>query len=471
MGIVETFQGDISAALRRAAIVDAGRPPRFSAAHVVQFTGTLLVGAALLVGSVVVSSVLGVVGTAAIVGALRRNPSVPEPEVDGHFDDQTGLALGSALPIVVRDEQAMASLTGRIGVLFVDVHGATSRLRRGDERGANALMSMIIHRLEGHAWAYPIGGSFSPMFFLESPSTIVIVRRDLLGDQSNQWLTERLLAEASTPMPWEGGVIRPEISIGGATGPVADAPALVNLASLARRDARAGGAGTVTIRSLERDRRTPSHPIEVVSGDRRTPLGILFETSDPGSRVGIFEHLASLRMTLNRAVLALAESGARPLISASVTALSHPAVATDMIQRAAAAGVAGRVGLLLPPDFPATADHRAVDSVEKLHEAGFLVIADRRERGDHLKVLPFAPIDVVMVDPDFNDLGTGSQAEKALFASARDRHAGLAYARTSVSADAVESLFASPAPIEGAKRLNQGGRPDHLAKAGMTGGR
>ena len=486
MDSVETVQGDISAALRRAAIVDAGRPPRFAATHVLQLVGTLLVGIALLVGSVVASVVLGVIGTAAIAVALRRNPSVPEPEVDEHFDAQTGLALGSALPIVVRDEQTMASLTGRIGILIVDVHGAARCLRRGDERSANALMSMIIHRLEGHAWAYPIGGSFSPMFFLESPTTIVIVRRDLLGDQSNQWLTERLLTEASAPMPWEGGVIRPEISIGGATGPVADAPALITLASLARRDARAGGAGTVSMRSLERDRRTPNHPIEVVASDRTTPLGILFESSDPGSRVGIFEHLASLRTTLNRAVLALAESGARPLISASVTALSHPAVASDMIQRAAAAGVAGRVGLLLPPDFPTTADHRAVDSVEKLHDAGFLVIVDRRERADHLKSLPFAPIDVVMVDPDFNDLDTGSQAEKALLASARERRVGLAYARTSVRADAMEPLFSeagsapsvhtpartpSPVPTEGAKRLNQGGRPDHLAKAGVTGGR
>ncbi|MEM9466954.1 MAG: hypothetical protein AAGA90_16395 [Actinomycetota bacterium] len=468
MDIAGAKQGDISAALRRAAIVDAGRPPTFSAAHVLQFVGTLALGVALLLGHLIASIAVGLAGAAAIAVALRRNPGVPEPEVDDHFDERTGLPLASALPIVVRDDQAMASLTGRVGVLVLDVHGAAARLRRGDERTAAALMSMIIHRLEGHAWSYPLGGSFSPLFFLEAPSTIVIVRRDLLGDQSNQWLTERLLDEVSTPMPWEGGVVRPEISIGGATGPVADGPALVTLAALARRDARAGGAGTVTIRSLERDRRAPKHPIEVVAADHSTPLGVLFESSDPGSRVGIFEHLASLRTTFNRAVLALADNGARPLIGASVTALSHPAAATDMIQRASAAGVAGRVGLVLPPDFPTTPDHRAVDNVEKLHQAGFLVIADRREAIDHLKTLPFAPIDVVMVGPDFNDLGTGSQAERALLNAAHERHAGLAHARIPVQAEAVELPSSL---LEGAKRLNQGGRPDHLAKAGVTGGR
>ena len=467
MDIAGTKQGDISAALRRAAIVDAGRSPRISPAHVLQFVGTLLIGVALLLAHPVASIGLGVAGAAAIAVALRRNPLIAEFEVDEHFDERTGLALGSALPTVVRDDQAMASLTGRLGVLMVDVHGATSRFRRGDERSANALMSMVIHRLEGHSWSYPIGGSFSPLFFLESPTTIAIVRRDLLGDQSNQWLTERLLAEISAPMPWEGGMLRPEISIGGATGPVTDGPALVTLAALARRDARAGGAGTVTIRSLEAPRRAPKRPIEVVADDHQTPIGIVFESSDPGSRVGIFEHLASLRTTFSRAVLALADSGARPLIAASVTALSHPAAATDMIQRATAAGVAGRVGLVLPADFPTTPDHRAVDNVEKLHQAGFLVIADRRETVDHLKTLPLAPIDVVMVGPDF-DLGTGSQAGRALLTAARERHAGLAFARTSVHVDATELLSSL---LEGAKRLNQGGRPDHLAKAGVAGGR
>jgi hypothetical protein len=463
-----TRQGDISAALRRAAIVDVTGPPRFTAGHVLQLIGTLLLGIALLLGHLVASIAVGLVGAAAIGAALLRAPSVPEPEVDEYFDERTGLPLASALPIVVRDEHAMVSLTGRVGILILDVHGAAARFRRGDDRGANALMSMVIHRLEGHSWSYPLGGSFSPLFFLDSPSTIVILRRDLLGDQSNQWLAERLLDEISTPMPWEGGFVRPEISIGGATGPVADGPSLVSLAALGRRDARAGGPGTVTIRGLERDRRAPSNPVEVVATDGTTPIGILFESSDPGSRVGIFEHLASLRTTFNRGVLALAENGARPLIGASVTALSHPAAASDLIQRAVSAGVDGRVGLVLPADFPTTPDHRAVENVEKLHRAGFLVIADRREAIDHLKTLPFAPIDVVMVGPDFDDLGTGSQAERALLDAARECHAVLAHARTSVRPE-VPTLPSSL--LEGAERLNQGGRPDHLAKAGPTGGR
>ena len=468
MDIDATKQGEIIAALRRAAIVDAGSTRRLSAAHLLQFAGTILLGVALLLGHLVASLALGLGGALALAIALRRNPSSPEPEIDGHFDERSGLALASALAVVVRDDQATASLTGRIGVLVVDVHGAASRFRRGDDRAAEALMSVILHRLEGHSWAYPIGGSFSPLFFLESPSSIVIVRRDLLGDQSNQWLTERLLHEIAAPVPWNGGVIRPEISIGGATGPVADGPALVTLANLARRDARAAGAGTVTIRGLERDRRTTKQPTEVVAADGTTPIGILFEAADPGSRVGIFEHLATLRTTFNRAVLALADTGARPLIPASVTALSHPAAAIDMIQRATAAGVAGRVGLVLPPDFPTTADHRAVDNVEKLHQAGFLVVADRRETVDHLKTLPFAPIDVVMVGPDFNDLGTGSQAERALLNATRERRADLALARTRVPAEAIGSASVL---LDRAQRLNQGGRPAHLAKAGVTGGR
>ncbi len=484
MDQVETKQGDIATALRRAAIVESDRPETIAAAHVLQLIGTVLLGAALMIGSIEISVPMGVAGAVALAVALLRSPTVPEPEVDEHFDERTGFALASALPIVVRDEQSMASLTGRAGVLVLDVNAAAARFRMGEDAAGRAVMTAIVHRLQGHAWAYPIGGSFSPLFFLEAPSTIVVVRRDLLGDQSNQWLAERLLDELSAPVPWAGGTIAPELSIGGATGPVGDGPALVTLAALARRDARAGGPGTVTIRQLDREQRTPNAPTEIVAADSGAPVGILFDAADPGSRVGIFEHLASLRTTFNRAVLALADTGSRPLIAASVTALSHPAAATDLIQRASAAGFAGRVGLVLAPDFPSTLDHRAVENVERLHQAGFLIIVDRREPIDHLKTLPLAPIDLVMVAPDFNDLGTGSPAERALLVSIDDRRAGLATPRTPVPGDVIDSrrlasLQASipgfqateDSLLEGAERLNQGGRVAHLAKAGVPHGR
>ena len=467
MDIAATQQAEISAAIRRAAIVDSDRRRPFSVTHLLQFVGTLFIGVALLLAEPTFSIGLGAVGAGAITVALCRNPSTSDSEVDRYFDESTGLALASALPMVVRDEQAMASLTGRVAVLMVDVHGATSRLRRGDERGASALMTMVLHRLEGHSWASPIGGSFSPLFFLETPATIVIVRRDLLGDQSNQWLTERLLDDISKPLPGRSGPLQPDISIGGATGPVSDGPSLVTLAALARRDARAGGVGSVTVRALEAPRRVRRHPIEVVADDRQTPIGLFFESSDPGRRVGIFEHLASLRATFHHAVRSVADTGARPLIAASVTALSHPAAATDLMQRATAAGGAGRVGLVLPADFPTNPGHRAVGTVEKLHRAGFLIVADRREMIDHLKTLPFVPIDVVMVGPEF-DLGTRSKAGWALLDAVRERHAAVVFARTSVQVDAIEMPLALS---EGAYRLNQGGRPDHLAKAGSSVGR
>ena len=112
MDIDATKQGEIIAALRRAAIVDAGSTRRLSAAHLLQFAGTILLGVALLLGHLVASLALGLGGALALAIALRRNPSSPEPEIDGHFDERSGLALASALAVVVRDDQATASLTG-----------------------------------------------------------------------------------------------------------------------------------------------------------------------------------------------------------------------------------------------------------------------------------------------------------------------------------------------------------------------
>lgn len=469
---------EVVAALQRAVAADAS--PRVSAGHVLQLIGTAMVGIALVFSSALVGIVLGVTGAIAMAVALRLTPGASVPTTDLHTDAGTGFPTASALPIVLRDDRVITTLTGRLSVLILDVQSAAACHDEGDRAAGEAVLRTVLHRLETHTWAYPIGDSFGPLLFRDGPSTIVVVRRDVLGEQSNEWFAERLLDAIAEPIPWADRSIDPAIAIGGATGPANEGPAIAALATMTRRDARATGR-TVTIRRLHRRRSEPSPPIEVAAAGHHGSVGVFFAPADLGSRVGIFEHLAALRSTFSHALGMVQESGVRPLVATSVIALSHPAAASDLIHRASDAGMAGRVGIVLPPDFPVDPGHRAAETVAQLARAGFLIVIDRRDSADYLISLPHCPIDLVMVDLDFNELGGGSPAERALLDAADARHAGLAHARMSVRAGAPEPVpvpatTSLPAPErhllrQGMNGPGHGGRLAHLAKAGATSGR
>jgi len=378
----------------------------------------LLVAVAVLAVGLVVQDVWTIggsvlVGSAALFIGMR--PSGPDNvPLEQFFDAATGLPNGSALPVVVDDERAMVSLTGRVAVLVIDIAAARELVTVGDQATADALVAAVLGRLEGQALVYATGGSFSSLLFREDEGSLVMIRRDVLGDESNQWLADLALEAVKPPVRLEGRTIRPGIAIGGAAGAASEAAALVATAFLARTEARQCGPGTVIVRSLEPAVSMPVRGIDLVVPGASTALGRWYRDADMSPRVGIFEHLGGLRMALGKAIDATVADGPIPFVRASVTSLCHPRAVAQLTQRVQEAEMSGRVGIVLGPDFPAAWTHRAVQAVAELHAAGFRVAVDRIAPGSRVRALPHCPIDTVIVGTDLALRPPSSAIDRAL---------------------------------------------------------
>ena len=339
-----------------------------------------------------------------------------------YFDERTGLPLVSTLPIVLADQNTMASLGGRVSVLALEIGAAVELHDDGDDDAALAVLATVLHRLHSDALLYSGTGAFSPMIFLDEPGTLVVVRRDVLGDESSYWLAERTLRELNTPDRCRRSSYRTERHRrrrhrierrGGRPGP--EGPDRPQRGPFRRTRHRGGphdrpdrdGPGRrcgarrrfdrCRARPLVRHarrRRLPGRHLRAVRGPRHDP--------HPGDR-GHPRHRE------------------RPFIEVSATALANPRAVSELISRVAAAGLRGRVGLVLPADFPTAVRHRAVQAVSDLHAAGFYVVADRTEPWSRLRSLPECPVDGVVVGTDLALGAPTSAADRALLEAIVER--------------------------------------------------
>ena len=475
--LAEQEHADVVASLRRHHATQLADSSRLSVFQLIQLAAVALLAAGLIAGVVLLSVGGAVLGSLALALSLRGEATAEDP-LAADFDELTGLPLASTLPIVLHDPHVMASLGGRVSVLALEVGAAVDLADAGYHDAMAAVRASVLHRLQSDSLLYSGTGAFSPLIFLDSPGTLLVVRRDVLGDESDYWLAERTLRELDKPVAFGERRIAPDVVAGGATGPVADAGALVPMALLARNEARRGGAGTTVLRTLDRTPATPVDGAELVVASNDVVLGRWFGMPDAGSRVGIFEQFGTLGMTLNRAIEATRTDGSVPFIGVSATALANPRSVAELISRATAADLRGRVGLVLPPDFPTAPGHRAVRAVADLHAAGFYVVADRIELWSRLRELPGCPIDAVLVGPDLALGAPSSAADRAMLEATVERQCSLIHSRPALPAERPldSSVLDAVAGLAGpgsdrSSRPNEGGRSAHPATAPATSAR
>lgn len=476
----EQEHADVVASLRRHQAAQHADSPRLSVFQLIQLAAVAVLATGLVTGVVFLSVAGGVLGSLALALSLRSEDVDHDP-LAASFDPLTGLPLASTLPIVLHDPQVMASLGGRVSVLALDIGAAVDLAAAGYHDAMTAVRAGVLHRLQSDSLLYSGTGAFSPLVFLDEPGTLLVVRRDVLGDESDYWLADRTLRELDKPVSLGERQIAPDVVAGGATGPVCDAAALVPMALLARTEARRGGGGTTVLRTLDRTPTSPVDGAELVVASNDIVLGRWFGMPDAGPRVGIFEQFGTLGMTLSRAIEATSADGSVPFIGVSATALANPRSVAELVARASAADLRGRVGLVLPPDFPTAPGHRAVRAVADLHAAGFYVVADRIELWSRLRDLPSCPIDAVLVGSDLALGAPASPADRALLEATVQRQCSLVHSRTALPAersldssvlDAVAGLSGPVGPdSDRSQRPNVGGRSDHPATAPATPGR
>ena len=385
--------------LRRSRALE-DRPQR-TRSHATKLIAIICLGLGLVtdqIGLLVMTFIAGAIG---LWMAFRRDDVTTDSAVAEFFDDATGLPLATAMPHVLGDDLAMRTLTGRMAVIMIEVPEMARRSVAGDHGGASAMLAAISHRLRSHSWAEAAEGPFGSLFFLQRPGAFIIVRRDVLDDRTTRWLAEKLIAVVNKPIAWSGTVIEPDAILGAAAGPVSEVAALPTLATEARNQARRGRPGSVVI--LHRDRPTPTPPEEatLVSFGDGAAVGRVFGRTGSASSYGMFEDFSGLIRTLDRALNANEHHESTVFISVSATSLSHPDAVVGLVSRVNMAEANGRVGVVLPAEFPTSASHRAVRAVRTLHDSGFSVYADRVNPSDRSRPLPDCPIDGVMVGSAF----------------------------------------------------------------------
>lgn len=471
----EQEHSDVVGALRRHHAQQTPAGPRLSVFQLVQLAATALLAVGLTIGVLFLIVGGAVLGAAALAFSVNQRPAAETDPLAAHFDERSGLPLASVLPIVLDDSHLMASLGGRISLLALEIGAAVELHDEGDDESAAAAIATVMHRLHSDTLLYSGTGAFSPLFFLQEPGTLVVLRRDVLGDESSYWLAERTLRELNVPVEIGGCRRALDVIAGGATGAIYDAATLLPQALIARNEARTGGPGTAIVRTADRPAPTPAEGAELVVASTDVVLGRWFGMPDVGARVGIFEQFGGLAMTLTRGIEATHADGQAPFIGVSATALANPRAVGELVSRAEAAGLRGRVGLVLPSDFPTSSSHRAVRAVSELHAAGFYVVADRAEPWSRLRPLPQCPVDAVVVGSEMALGAPTSAADRALLEAIVERQGVLVYSRAATSPEipldpsVLEAVarFAGPAANRSA-RLNEGGRSAHPTTAPAT---
>ena len=341
--------------------------------HTLLLASIACFAASVLVDSTATLMLLYTLGGLALWVAIRHDDLTRSQTIGAFFDPWSGLPLHSALTHALADDQTMRSLSGRVAILELDISAATDRTARGDHDATNAILAAMSHRIQAHTWAESVDGPYGAMLFLRRPGILMILRRDVLDDQTSRWLAKRLVAVLNKPVPWRGEQIDPGVSITIAQGAASRAVALPALLAQNRRHARQRPAGTVQSVSLDHARRNQSTSAALFD-ETGTMVGrhVQAETT---ADIDMFEATATLLRVIDDALIDAAEDNTTRFVTVNATSLIHPHAAGEIIRRMNGSPANARLGMVLDPDFPIDPSHRAVATMQRLHQCGVTVFA------------------------------------------------------------------------------------------------
>jgi hypothetical protein len=456
---------EVVAALLRAERGRTVANPRFS--DLVKLAAILVIGVGVVLNGIAALVSLSVLGAITLWLSFHHDDVVVERELDDLFDPRTGLPLLPGLETVLRDEHVAASLSGRIAVVAIEVREIAAREVAEDLDAAEALMVSVTHRLQSHGWIGGNSGPFGPLVFLSRPGGFAVVMRDVIDDRTTRWVAGRMLDVLNRPVRCRDAVLDPRAVVGLAVGSSADRAGLVGLANDALRRARREGGGTVVSSA---DTVNPSATEAwLVSVADDSAVGRLIDPEPGGGEM--FAESASFLRALDRALDFAATSGERCFVKARGVALSHWDTPARIAARVNAAGLHGRVGIVVPSDLVDRATRRAWENLEKIRRCGLDLYVDRSGTATPPATLDprFDGVITVSGDPDTPDNAHDS-ALGPVVVSVVDRRfvhptPVPVLGDIEMVLDGITDLgFPTRSNDEGTDRTVVGGRPAHVAQ-------
>ncbi|MFQ5558381.1 MAG: hypothetical protein ACE5GB_12865, partial [Acidimicrobiales bacterium] len=179
----------------------------------------------IVAGQPVAAAVTGTAGLVvilvAVLGDRSRRAVDPMARVDRHFDPTTDLPHAAAVPLVLADPSASRTLTGRAGLVSIELLGGPAAAAMAGAEAVEMLAAVTTHRLQSRGWVHDSAGPFGPIIFRRAPYGFVVLLRDVLDPRTTRWLAGRLLQALSSDVRCGGTVVSPEPVVGIAIGSLA----------------------------------------------------------------------------------------------------------------------------------------------------------------------------------------------------------------------------------------------------------